>query len=374
MRFRDALRGQPLAERVLPALAAEGFVTTSDWAVLDASMEALTLSKLRDDAGLKLAELARWKKVLREVTDAAETADEPTAPEDDDEPMVAPPANGALPVMRFLATQVRRKPMLIFHFSPLGYSLFFGGDFVAGLALAKEECGELQQSLMTLFNNNVLITSLMAGAACGLTGVTIEWCPLDDDSLGCSQLLVGAVEFNVVLVTITCLCSSLLNVIVSTVVQSVPLDNLRFWVKANTLALTLAQLSVVVGCYLFVIALLLAGAGVTPFPRTYLAAVLTCFFVWRSLLEYVGTIMPLLTFASGALSNRSLMPAAMSHHIPPDRARAVMLARAQACPSGFVSLYDDKPRKANASTGAAAVDPSPWAWHGSIDQSSPLAA
>ena len=41
MRFRDALGGQPLAERVLPALAAEGFVTTSEWAVLDASMEAL---------------------------------------------------------------------------------------------------------------------------------------------------------------------------------------------------------------------------------------------------------------------------------------------------------------------------------------------
>ena len=175
MRLRDALGGQPLAERVLPALATEGFVTTSDWAVLDASMEALALSKLRDDAGLKLAELARWKRVLREVTDASEAADEPTAPEDDDEPVVAPPATGGLPVMRFLATQFQRKPSLMLHFSPLGYPLFTGGDFVKALVLAKEECAELQQSLMTLFNNNVLITSLMAGTACGLTGITIAY-------------------------------------------------------------------------------------------------------------------------------------------------------------------------------------------------------
>ena len=127
---------QPLAERVLPALAAEGFETVADWALLDAGMEATVLEKLRQDAGLNLAQVARWKVALRAATDSAgEAAFELSGVQkghehDDFEPT---PSASAASLGGYILALLRADPASLRTF--LFWPMFWDGQFIMALVL-----------------------------------------------------------------------------------------------------------------------------------------------------------------------------------------------------------------------------------------------
>jgi hypothetical protein len=322
-------------------LRAEEFNSLQDWALLDTAMESMVLEKMTRDCKLRLAQLARVKRALRAVVDASE--------EEKDESYASPelyvPSGSAGSVSTYLWNLWTQRLDLFFVLQPVvGWPAFWDTSFVASLVFSKQSCPELQTGLMTLFNNNVLFSSLLLGAACSFIGMDYtgsEW------GVHESATLDAVMELIAVLCVLWCACAALINICAATVLQSVPIINVRFWVKANALAISLCLYIECAAAYLFILLILGAGYAHAPFPNAYLAVMVPTFFASLAPLVWCGSYMPFLTSASGCFGNDGVVPMRTAHYMCPNEAMSVMVERASnqlpniACAYNFNQRSDD---------------------------------
>ena len=244
------------------------------------------------------------------------------------EPSLLPPP-AATSMTGFAAGMLRARPSLLANFAMLPPYLFSKSFFEAALESMQPQ--EAKDALLGKANNNMLITSLLLGASFSMIGAV--YVPHGWDAYSPHALAFeSAVEALGLCSCLFFLVALLANVSLATTAAAVSTTNFKVWAKANPISIILADTLVMVGLWLFGMALVLTGFAAIPHRSVFYASCAIVGPITTAAMLLMMNAMPLLTAESGVMMSEALMTDEQAIVLTPSEAEAILYARALTVP------------------------------------------
>ena len=236
-------------------------------------------------------------------------------------------------LLSYITSALQLRPELIASFAHVP-SFVYSREFLEA-TMASQEPVESRDGLVRKANNNLLVTSLLLGICFSMIGgdyVPYGWDPLSDAAL----MYESTVEALALSACFLLVCSLLANMGLATTAACVRRENFCLWAKANLLAISCAELTLMGGIWCFSFAMAAAGFAAIPHTSVFIGCMACIAPVTLIVLTLNLNVAPLAAASSGVFKHDELVSPELQMTLTPAEAEAVLYRRALA--AGGVDL------------------------------------
>lgn len=230
-------------------------------------------------------------------------------------------------LLSYITSALQLRPELIASFANVP-SYVYSREFLEA-TMASQEPVESRDGLVRKANNNLLVTSLLLGICFSMIGgdyTPYGWDPLSDAAL----IYESTVEALALSACFLLVCGLLANMGLATTAACVRRENFRLWAKANLLAISCAELTLMGGIWCFSFAMAAAGFAAIPHTSVFIGCMACIAPVTAIVLTLNLNVAPLAAACSGVFKHDELVSPELQMTLTPAEAEEVLYRRALA--------------------------------------------